>query len=72
MAKLIKHMLNSLSGAGRFNLITEKVYFSMKTASVIMQQNIQSMHTRWNAHIEFQKIHLAYQAHESTHKLKCT
>ncbi len=39
----------------RKKLITEKVYFSMKTALVIVQQNIQNTHTRWNPHIEFYK-----------------
>ncbi len=49
------------------NEITEKEYISIKTPL-----HIKNTHTRWNADIEFHKIHLAYQAHESTHKMKCT
>ncbi len=52
-------------------IITEKVYFYIKTPPFSCA-SIQNTHTRWNADIEFHKIHLAYQAHESTHKMKCT
>ncbi len=50
----------------------KSILFHENTTSVIVQQNIQNTHTRWNADIEFHKIHLAYQAHESTQKMKCT
>ncbi len=36
------------------------ILFYENPASVIVQQNIQNTHTRWNADIEFDKIHLAY------------
>ncbi len=49
----------------------EKVYFTLKRCFSYCA-NIQNTHTRWNAGIEFHKIHLAYQAQESTHKMKCT
>ncbi len=49
----------------------KSIIFHENTA-LIVQQNIQNTHTIWNAHIELHKIHLAYQAHESTHTMKCT
>ncbi len=63
----------TLANLRKKNIITEKnILFHENTASVIVQQNSQNTHTRWNADVELNKIHLANQAHESTHKIKCT
>ncbi len=51
---------------------TEKVYFFMKTQLQLLCNRTFKTRTQDEMYITFHKIHLAYQAHESTHKMKCT